>query len=59
MDIHAILQAVYEIQGAADPNHDNRKGKTDVRLCDYQRRMKEIWERACDVMDRTGFQPND
>jgi hypothetical protein len=51
MDINAILMLVYEIQGLADPNDSQT-------LQSLKERMKETWEKACEIMDRTGFQPD-
>jgi hypothetical protein len=48
MDSAEIMALVHEIQGAADPNHPKETLKT---------RMAEIWEKACEIMDRTGYQP--
>lgn len=51
MDIQAILQLVYEIQGLADPN--------DLQTLEsLKSRMDEIWDKACEIMERTGFQPD-
>lgn len=49
MDSHAILMAVYQIQGAADPNHPADS---------LAERMQEIFEEACSVMRQTGFHPD-
>lgn len=45
-----ILDVLYRIQGAADPNHPAKTLKE---------RMREIWDLACEVMDKTGYQPRD
>lgn len=49
MDTHAILQIMYEIQGNADPAHPEKSLKE---------RMQEIYDKACEVMRRTGFDPD-
>lgn len=49
MDVTAILEAVHRIQGAADPNHPAES---------MAARMDEVWEVACEVMRRTGYQPD-
>lgn len=49
MGTYEILALVHEIQGAADPNQPKDTLKA---------RMAEIWEKACEVMDRTGYQPD-
>lgn len=43
-----LLQALYEIQGAADPNHG------DDTLKD---RMAEIYAKACDAIEQSGWKP--
>ena len=50
MDVSTIVDIVYQIQGAADPNHPDDSLKE---------RMREIYDWACHVMDRTGYQPVD
>ncbi len=49
MDVDKILDAVYEIQGNADPNDSPRTRKE---------RLDRIYELACEVMDRTGYDPD-
>jgi hypothetical protein len=49
MNNYDLLQLVYEIQGSADPNHPDT-------LESLKERMKEIWEKACEIMERTGFE---
>ncbi len=48
MDVNAILEAVYLIQGQADPNHPADS---------LEERMQAVYQLACMVMDRTGYQP--
>jgi transcriptional regulator of met regulon len=49
MDSYNILMAVYQIQGASDPNHPNESLKE---------RMEEIFAAASSVMRQTGFNPD-
>lgn len=49
MGFDEILRMVHEMQGAADPNHNP---------ADIAERMQKIWELACEIMDRTGWQPD-
>jgi hypothetical protein len=49
MDSYQILMAVYRIQGASDPNHNDS---------DIKERMREIFDDACEVMRKTGFNPD-
>lgn len=49
MDVHAILEAVYRIQGLSDSSHPAKS---------LEERMAEIFDLACDIMRRTGFQPD-
>lgn len=50
MGFDQLLNIVYQIQGAADPNHE------PATLAE---RMQEIYDTACGVMDRTGYRPDD
>ena len=49
MDSYNILNAVYQIQGLADPNESPKS---------LEERMREIYDLACHVMEQTGFQPD-
>jgi hypothetical protein len=51
MDMQQILDMIYVIQGIADPNQPQD-------LASFKQRMQEIWEMACEIMDRTGYQPD-
>jgi hypothetical protein len=51
VEVAKILEIVYQIQGAADPNHPQT-------LASLKERMQEIWEQACAVMERTGYRPD-
>ena len=50
MDSETILRKVYEIQGAADPSHPADS---------LAERMQEIFDLACEIMQGTGWQPQD
>ena len=50
MESHEVLEIVYEIQGASEPNQPDSTLKE---------RMEEIYEMACRVMRQTGFHPDD
>lgn len=50
MDTNQILAYVYEIQGNSDPNDSPATRKE---------RLARIYEIACEIMDRTGYQPWD
>jgi transcriptional regulator of met regulon len=49
MSVNEILEIIYEIQGAADPNHP---------AADLKERMDEIFERASEVMRKTAYDPD-
>jgi hypothetical protein len=44
-----LLREIYEIQGTADPN----QGESTLT-----ERMREIWERCCEIMRRSGYEPD-
>ncbi len=44
----SLLQALYEIQGAADPNHP---------VASAAERLEEIYEKAGEMLEQSGFQP--
>jgi hypothetical protein len=56
MDPQAILKALYEIQGRADPSSDGHYGNMDrAQLAGL---LLEIFEKASAVMEATGFEPD-
>ena len=48
MDSNEILELVYEIQGRSDPAHSADS---------LAERMQTIYDVACDIMQRTGYDP--
>lgn len=46
VDFETLLNALYEIQGASDPNHPAE-------------RMADVWSIACGMMEKSGYQPPD
>ena len=48
MDSDEILALVYEIQGNAEPAHPANS---------LAERMQTIFDVACDIMQRTGYEP--
>ncbi len=49
VDFESLLSALYEIQGAADPNHP---------ASSLKERMDEVFEIASDLLARSGWHPD-
>lgn len=52
-----LLGALYEIQGLADPEHDRSMIVPSRRVTAFQERVALIYAIACDMMERSGYQP--
>jgi len=48
VSFNELIQEIYEIQGASDPNHIQES---------LVERMAEIFERASRMMEKSGYQP--
>jgi len=49
VDFHQLLMTIYEIQGISDPNQPSET---------LAERMQEIREKADEIMEESGFEPD-